>query len=597
MVAHVDDLMIAASDEDMPKIIKMIDTAFKVKWGEELSDKWSTFLGKQWRLTKEKVYVRIPEKYYETTLAEHGLEHCRTLSTPCVVQRADGDDRPVDEERGHLFRRTIGRLMWIVPERPDLAFAVKEMARRVQNPTEQDFGVLKRLLRYVRGTSKMQLCLTLNEQQKNEIVAIVDASWASGRDHRSTSGGTLWLDGYLLGQWSRTQPVVAQSTCEAELLALNTGAAEAKLIQSVLAEMNVDTTIKVCSDSSSAVLVTTKRGLGRMRHMHVRQLWLQDEVKEGRISIEHLPGEVNVADLLTKPLPTARFEMLTANLGVELEGDKEALVAPIERFDGMIPIDLEMWIAEVEDIGIIREPENVEYVNDDDLPLVDPADVMQPKCLHCHYTMVLMITESGVATWRCGWCSAVRPWTAYHDVDKELKSEEENSIWEHYVGQDHDPMWMPDFQPVGWCGSLEAASSSTAPVTTTVPEVQPAEDATSQSSRGSAVRHARVRSNAQKLRRSCDRSRLGRKADEEAEDGGVHRRTPEVNLPSFSRVDRENDHELSVAGLRSSSAPTQKQVNYIATLCGRRGKDFHDVMTHVHTKAEASLKIDELIRS
>ena len=190
--------------------------------------------------------MRIPEKYYEITLVEHGLERCRKLSTPCVAQRADGDDCPVDEERGHLFRRTISRLMWIVPERLDFAFAVKEMARRVQKPTEQDFGVLKRLLRHIRGTSKMQLCLTL------QIVAIVDASWASGQDHRSTRGGTLWLDGYLLGQWSRTQPVVAQSTCEAELLALNTGAAEAKLIQSVLAEMNVDAMIKVCSDSSSA---------------------------------------------------------------------------------------------------------------------------------------------------------------------------------------------------------------------------------------------------------------------------------------------------------------------------------------------------------
>ena len=45
------------------------------------------------------------------------------------------------------------------------------------------------------------------------------------------------------------------------------------------------------------------------------------------------------------------------------------------------------------------------------------------------------------------------------------------------------------------------------------------------------------------------------------------------------------------------SAPAQRQVDYLATQCGRRRKNFHDVMTRVHTKAEASLKIDELTRS
>lgn len=145
--------------------------------------------------------------------------------------------------------------------------------------------------------------------------------------------------------------------------------------------------------------------------------------------------------------------------------------------------------------------------------------------------MVLMITERGVATWRCGWCAAVRPCQAYHDADLEAQQEiiEVFGAEEHYIGQDHGPLWMPDFQPTGWCRTVEAALSSTS-TSAALPEVQPAEGATSWSS-------------------------------------------------------------------RMQSAPTQKQVDYLATLCGRRGKNFNDVMIHVHTKAEASLKIDELIRS
>ena len=142
--------------------------------------------------------------------------------------------------------------------------------------------------------------------------------------------------------------------------------------------------------------------------------------------------------------------------------------------------------------------------------------------------MVLMITEPGVATWRCGWCTAVRPWMAYHDADEVQGLIKENSTWEHYFGQDRDPMWMPDLQPVGWCGSLEAASSSTAPVPTTLPASQPA---------------------------------------------------------------------TSSAAPRTQNAPTQRQVDYLAGLCKRRGKNFHDVMNNIHTKAQASLKIDELMRT
>eukprot|EP00972_Heterocapsa_arctica_P045124 6662661-Heterocapsa_arctica.AAC.1 len=58
----------------------------------------------------------------------------------------------------------------------------------------------------------------------DQITVMVDASWANSEDRKSTSGGVLRLQGFLLATWSRTQNVIAQSSCEAELLALNAGA-------------------------------------------------------------------------------------------------------------------------------------------------------------------------------------------------------------------------------------------------------------------------------------------------------------------------------------------------------------------------------------
>ena len=108
--------------------------------------------------------------------------------------------------------------------------------------------------------------------------------------------------------------------------------------------------IRVQLDSSSAVMVTAKRGLGRLRHIQMRQLWFQEEIRAGRSTVEHVMGETNVADLLTKALPTARFYYLAELTGMVMKPIKDdSMMAPIERFGGgMIPIDLEMWIAEVE---------------------------------------------------------------------------------------------------------------------------------------------------------------------------------------------------------------------------------------------------------
>eukprot|EP00972_Heterocapsa_arctica_P053237 7839123-Heterocapsa_arctica.AAC.1 len=61
-----------------------------------------------------------------------------------------------------------------------------------------------------------------------------------------------------------------------------------------------------------------------MRHIEIRELWLQTEVREGRLSIIHVPGESNTADLFTKHLPVKRLEQLVIAIGLSPEGGGEA---------------------------------------------------------------------------------------------------------------------------------------------------------------------------------------------------------------------------------------------------------------------------------
>ena len=58
--------------------------------------------------------------------------------------------------------------------------------------------------------------------------------------------------------------------------------------------------IRVKTDASVAKSMTTRRGLGGIRHIEVNQLWLQEKVNNGTIEIEKVKGETNRADVLTK---------------------------------------------------------------------------------------------------------------------------------------------------------------------------------------------------------------------------------------------------------------------------------------------------------
>eukprot|EP00972_Heterocapsa_arctica_P038796 5717468-Heterocapsa_arctica.AAC.1 len=81
------------------------------------------------------------------------------------------------------------------------------------------------------------------------------------------SGGIAQLQGFTLLHWSRTQATVAQSSCEAELLALNAGGVESKFIQTLLRELGETMKIRLRSDSTSGIATTSRRGLGRLCHL------------------------------------------------------------------------------------------------------------------------------------------------------------------------------------------------------------------------------------------------------------------------------------------------------------------------------------------
>ena len=105
---------------------------------------------------------------------------------------------------------------------------------------------------------------------------------------------------HLIKSWSSTQSVVALSSGEEEYYGMVKGASVALGLQSVLKDFNIDCGITLKSDASAAIAISNRRGLGKVRHIEVCQLWLQDKVRRGDIKVVKVGTHENLADALTK---------------------------------------------------------------------------------------------------------------------------------------------------------------------------------------------------------------------------------------------------------------------------------------------------------
>ena len=83
----------------------------------------------------------------------------------------------------------------------------------------------------------------------------------------------------------------------------------------------------VMADSSAAIGICRRTGIGRVRHLAVGQLWVQERVRAGDFELWKHPGVDNPADILTKGVARELIDRHTAAVGLSWE-DGRAASAP-----------------------------------------------------------------------------------------------------------------------------------------------------------------------------------------------------------------------------------------------------------------------------
>ena len=216
------------------------------------------------------------------------------------AERLEQGGEELDEEASTLYRALAARLLYLSMDRPEIAFVSKELCRHFAHPSRTGAEALKRAARFLVGLPRLVWNFPFQERT-DKLKVYVDTDFGGCQvTRRSTSGGVALRGKHPIKHWSLTQTTIALSSGEAELGGICRGAALALGLQSLANDLGIALNIELLTDATAAIGICRRRGLGKIRHLHVSDLWVQDRLKKGDFSLSKVLGADNPADLLTK---------------------------------------------------------------------------------------------------------------------------------------------------------------------------------------------------------------------------------------------------------------------------------------------------------
>ncbi|GJY78472.1 zinc finger, CCHC-type containing protein [Tanacetum coccineum] len=287
---YVDDLIITGTPR---KEIDLFKSQMKDKF--EMSDLGllAYYLGIEVTQTGGEITIK-QTGYINKILKETSMMDSNDTKIPMdpgtkLVKAEDGNS--VDAT---YYRSLIGSLRYLLHTRPDLSYSVGLLSRFMQDPKDHHLKAIKQVIRYIKGT------------KEHGIIYKKEGGC------KITESPITWC--------TQKQPTVALSSCESEFMAATGAACQALWLKRLLSELTgwEEKRITLKVDNISAIaLVRNPVFHGRSKHIDIRYHFIRECVENGHINVEHVSGELQRADILTKALPRLKFVTMRQMLGVQ----------------------------------------------------------------------------------------------------------------------------------------------------------------------------------------------------------------------------------------------------------------------------------------
>ncbi|CAE7553512.1 GIP [Symbiodinium sp. CCMP2592] len=365
MIVYVDDAMMLGPVDTIKVMYKWItegtegDEGWKCSPLEWLGKEPVRYLGMDVR-RREKNDVtsfHISQGSYVTELLRNYPEEAaRPSQIPAskeVMPPGEDDETeagPVDEDLVKQAQKMAGELLWLVTRtRPDVGFATAHVCSAATKDPASAIKLARMTMRYLASTVSSGLCY---DGQGGPVVAYSDASFAPPGDRSFGCVTTATYGGFAAWRMTK-QPTIALSAAEAELVELLNASQQAAGLQAWVNEVSsedADEPMELRVDNTAACgLATTAPGSWKTRHLKVKARHLRMETNEGRIVVAHTPGEVQVADMGTKPVPVSRLQDLRKLWGMcsaeDFETDEsEVIIKSLQGPDYYDLLRMFVWL-------------------------------------------------------------------------------------------------------------------------------------------------------------------------------------------------------------------------------------------------------------
>ena len=319
VAAHVDDCAIAGKQKWIDWFKREFKKHFTVKelgclkkhlgvWYKMASDD----LGRYLELTMEDFVKGIADDF--AVLYGRSPKLAKTPGIPgrCLSKNTG---EPVHHSK---YRSLVGKILYFVKKiSPVCANACRELSQHLDNPGEEQWNALERLLGYLLMSYENRL-LKLRPPSELRAMDVVDSAYASNPDNRKSISAYIGtVGGGAIVSWqSKGQPIVTLSSTECEYVALADGSKETTFVSYLLAELDHGKLPSYISeDNTGAIFLTRNKQVGaRTKHIDTRYHFIREKVLEGKIKVMYVWTADNPADVLSKNVTQVIHDLHASNV-------------------------------------------------------------------------------------------------------------------------------------------------------------------------------------------------------------------------------------------------------------------------------------------